>query len=176
MILVTQRPILGRWSHRIRLRRWKGLFALVQRVSVSRGTRRDNVNDGLWQAAEGWGRWGGAPLQWGEHCVELAFSCALFINVYCCRAQHGNTHCRSEKVTLGSKSRAARLREALYRSIRRLTAKKLFQPGFKTLKSGATESFWMKSTQRIDSVNQFVWWLHHSQIICANTSVYCINN
>lgn len=87
MILVTQRPILGRWSHRIRLRRWKGLFALVQRVSVSRGTRRDNVNDGLWQAAEGWGREEGllfseVSIVWSWHSAVHYLLMSIH-DVYC---------------------------------------------------------------------------------------------
>lgn len=76
-------------------------------VPLSRGTRRDNLNDDLWQTAVRRGR---APLHWGELYVQLAFSspcsCLLFINAYSwCLLFCGHsmeTHCWSEKLTLQS--------------------------------------------------------------------------
>lgn len=52
-LLVTRPPILGCWKPQTGCGWWKGLFALVVCVSLSRGTRRDDANDDLWQMRRG---------------------------------------------------------------------------------------------------------------------------
>lgn len=89
MILVTPCHILGCWWPRVWLQQKKRLicFSAVC-VSLSRGTRRDNVNDDLWQRQlRGEGGWGEGVLfsevsiVWS--CHSALSSCLLFINVYC---------------------------------------------------------------------------------------------